>query len=159
MLKDRECAERYEQSMIAMEAMLPVQRGIEAVRDLQEQLKLLPQVESVFDTINHFSPGIYTRECHIPAETFVIGKTHRHAHPTFMLKGKCKMWDVGAGTEPEIMEAPRLWISVPGAKRVLFTMEDCVFATCHASDETDLEKLEDELIVPEPKARITHERA
>jgi hypothetical protein len=144
-LKDPEVLARYEESQGALER-------IHAVHVMQEELKQLPQVQEVFDAIHHFSPGIYTRECHIPADTFVIGKTHRHAHPTFMTKGKCKMWDVGAGTPPEIMEAPRHWTSVPGAKRVLYALEDCVFFTCHASEETDLEVLEDQLIVPESEA-------
>lgn len=144
-LKDPEVAARYEESQQALQR-------IHAVHCLQEDLKKLPQVQAVFDAIHHFSPGIYTRECHIPADTFVIGKTHRHAHPTFMTKGKCKMWDVGAGTPPEIMEAPRHWTSVPGAKRVLYALEDCVFFTCHASEETDLTILEEQLIVPEEEA-------
>lgn len=144
-LKDHEVSVRYEESLLALERVHQVQL-------VQEELKKLPQVQEVFDAIHHFSPGIYTRECHIPADTFVIGKTHRHAHPTFMTKGKCKMWDVGAGTPPEIMEAPRHWTSVPGAKRVLYAMEDCVFFTCHASEETDLEVLEATLIVPESEA-------
>lgn len=144
-LKDPEVLARYEESQQALER-------VHGVHVMQEELKQLPQVQEVFDAIHHFSPGIYTRECHIPADTFVIGKTHRHAHPTFMTKGKCRMWDVGAGTPPEIMEAPRHWTSVPGAKRVLFAMEDCVFFTCHASEETDLEVLEEQLIVPESEA-------
>lgn len=149
MLKDPECLARYEESSNALDRRATVYH-------LQEELKKLPQVQEVFEPVHRFSPGIYTRELFIPKGTFVIGKTHRHSHPTFFLKGKCKMWDVGAGTEPEVMEAPRIWISVAGAKRVLFTEEDCLFATCHASDETDLELLEAELIIPEQEVIEQH---
>lgn len=142
MLKDPECMARYEESQQAL-ARLSV------VHEMQEELKQLPQVQEVFEPRHLFSPGIYTRELFIPANTFVIGKTHRHAHPVFFLQGRCKWWDAGAGEAPGELEAPRVWISAAGAKRVLYTLEDCLFATCHASDETDLEILEAQLIVPE----------
>lgn len=144
MLKDPECAARYEESMLAH---VRAQEVAKAVRVAQEDLRRLPQVE--LTPVHRFTEGLYTRELAIPADTFVIGKTHRHEHPVFLLKGKVTIRDVGGGEEAETIEAPRIWTSKPGAKRVLYTHTDCVFATCHASDETDLDKLEAFLIVPE----------
>lgn len=144
MLKDPECAARYEESMLAHVRSQNVAR---AVRATQEDLRQLPQVE--LTPIHRFTDGLYIRELSIPADTFVIGKTHRHEHPVFLLKGKVTIRDVGGGEDAETIEAPRIWTSKPGAKRVLYTQTDCVFATCHASHETDLDKLEALLIVPE----------
>jgi hypothetical protein len=151
MLKDTECAARYEESMAALlsSQAVTVTEPIKAVQILQEQLKALPQVE--MEPVHRFSTGLYTRELTIPADTFVIGKTHRHDHPVFFMKGRVLIVDVGAGeTEGVLMEAPRIWISPPGAKRALYTLTECVFATCHASSETELEILERDLIIPEP---------
>jgi hypothetical protein len=150
MLKDPECLARYEESQHAL-------ARLSAVHEIQERMKELPQVPGICgnegEHLTHrFSPGIYTRELFIPKHTFVIGKTHKHSHPVFFMQGKCRMWDVGAGTDPEDMEAPKIWVSMAGAKRVLLTLEDCIFATAHASDETDLDALEAELIVPESEA-------
>lgn len=144
MLKDPECAARYEESMLAH---VRSQEMVDSARSLQRELRGLPQVE--MEPIHRFTDGLYTRELTIPADTFVIGKTHRHAHPVFLMKGKVTIGDVGAGEVPETIEAPSIWTSQPGAKRVLYTHTECVFATCHATHETDLVKLEEQLIVPE----------
>lgn len=155
MLKDPECRARYEESLAASNAAQDLAtRTLNAVRVLQEELKAEEQVP--MEPVHRFSPGLYTRELTIPAETFVIGKTHRHSHPVFFMKGKVLIRDVGVGGEWQALEAPGIWISQAGAKRILFTVTECVFATCHASDQTDVGLLEDELIVPEDSPELDH---
>ena len=44
--------------------------------------------------------------------------------------------------------APFTMVSRPGTKRVGYALEDAVWTTVHATTETDLAKLEAELIAP-----------
>lgn len=90
-----------------------------------------------------FAPGAYGREIFIPKGTLVVGKIHKHAHLNFLMKGK-----VSVLTEegPKTMEGPLMMVSPAGTKRVVYTHEDTVWATVHLTNETDLEKIEEEVI-------------
>ena len=94
--------------------------------------------------VNHyFAPGNYAREIFMPAGICVIGKIHKHAHVNVISQGK-----VVVATEDGIveMQAPYTFISQSGTKRVVLVLEDTVWTTIHPTDETDLEKIEDEVI-------------
>jgi len=109
-----------------------------------EQLMLdQPQVE--IEPTHYFADGIYAREIVIPAGTLLTGKIHRTRHLNIVSKGK-----IAVVTEDgqKIIEAPCTFVAEAGTKRVGFALEDCVWTTIHASQETDLEKLETELIAP-----------
>jgi hypothetical protein len=46
------------------------------------------------------------------------------------------------------LTAPHVMVALPGTKRVGYTLTDTVWITCHGTHETDLAKLEDELVFP-----------
>ena len=98
-----------------------------------------------FPTMHHFSKGVYAREFHIKAGEFVIGKIHRHDHMAMLIKGRAK---VVSEFGDEILEAPYIWESKATIKRAVLALEDCIFVTIHPTDETDLDKIEDEVIAP-----------
>ena len=102
-----------------------------------------PQVE--IEPTHYFADGIYAREIVIPAGTLLTGKIHRTRHLNIVSKGK-----IAVVTEDgqKIIEAPCTFVAEAGTKRVGFALEDTVWTTIHASQETDLEKLETELIAP-----------
>jgi len=113
---------------------------------VQAMLSEVPQVEC---PVRHlFSKGIYTREIYMPADTFVIGKLHATEHPNIMLKGEVTVWTAQDGAQR--IKAPCVWISGAGVKKMLYTHSDTVWLTVHATDETDLERLEAELIIDQP---------
>lgn len=125
---------------------------VEQVQALQSALASLPQVEC---PVRHFfAPGLYTRECTIPAGSVVVGKMHRHQHPTFLMSGSVR---INTDRGMETITGPHIWISQENAKRALLTLTDCVFATVHLNptDTTDLEAIEADVIVPE--GLISHE--
>lgn len=116
------------------------------IKQLQTALAELPQVDC---PVRHFfAPGMYTRECTIPAGSVVVGKMHRHVHPVFLLSGTVR---INTDRGMETITGPRIWISQENAKRALYTLTDCVFATCHLNpyDTTDLEAIEADVIVPD----------
>ncbi len=118
-----------------------------AVRDsilaLEKAMLEQPQVE--IEPTHYFADGIYAREIVIPAGTLLTGKIHKTRHLNIVSKGK-----IAVVTEwgQKIIEAPFTFVAEPGTKRVGVALEDTVWTTIHASEETDLVKLEDELIAP-----------
>lgn len=129
-------------------AVAPVQPPptLAQIKRLQDFVAECPQIECPVE--HYHSPGQYTRVCRIPAGSVVVGKMHRHQHPTFLMSGTVQ---INTDKGLETITGPHVWISQPDAKRALHTLTDCVFATVHLNptDTTDLEAIEAEVIVPE----------
>jgi hypothetical protein len=94
--------------------------------------------------ITHYhAPGLYIREMFIPAGVAVVGKIHKHAHFNDISKGRVRVvTEFGF----EVYEAPYRFISEPGTKRAVFAETDVVWTTFHPTNETDVDKIESEII-------------
>lgn len=94
---------------------------------------------------HHFAPGAYGREILLPKDSLVVGKIHRHAHLNMLMKGR-----VSVATEQgvETFSAPRVFVSLPGTKRVVYAHEEAIWVTVHVTTETDLVNIEREIIAP-----------
>lgn len=90
-----------------------------------------------------FCEGSYVREIFMPKGTLVVSKIHKKRHPYFIMSG-----EVSVVTEKgtERIKAPYHGITEPGTKRALLVHEDTVWITVHATEETDLEKIENDII-------------
>lgn len=93
-----------------------------------------------------FVPGAYARSLWRPKGTLIVGKTHKFACFTFLMSGRLAVWENGLARE---IVAPAFWVSEAGSKKVTFAQEDSLLITVHPTAETDLDKIESELIVPE----------
>ncbi len=93
--------------------------------------------------VHYFAKGLYAREIFIPKGTLLTGKIHKSEHLNIISLG-----DISVMTEEGIrrIRAPFAMISKPGIKRVGYAHEDTVWTTIHATGETDLDKIEEELI-------------
>lgn len=113
----------------------------EKVLRLEEMLRGFPQLPE--QLTHHFADGVYARELHIPKDAVIVGKIHRHAHLNFLMKG-----DISVLTEHGIkrIQAPAVITSAPGIKRAGYAHEETIWITVHATEETDLEKIEDQVI-------------
>jgi quercetin dioxygenase-like cupin family protein len=109
------------------------------MEDLPTEEKIEPHVE------HHFAPGCYGREIFMPAGSVVVGKIHRHAHLNVLLEGEC---EVVTEHERERLTAPHVWVSTPGIKRAVHNITDVRWITFHPTEETDLTKIEAEVIAP-----------
>lgn len=96
--------------------------------------------------LHHFADGLYARELARPAGTWIVGKIHRKQHFYFLAKGEITAWTPGGKMR---ITAPCLMRTEPGTKRVTYAHTDAVSITFHATRETDLEKIEAELIIPD----------
>lgn len=90
-----------------------------------------------------FADGCYIREIYNPKGVILVTKIHKVAHPFFLLKGEMSiLTERGA----ERIKAPYYGITPAGTKRIIYTHEEIVFVTVHVTKETDLKKIEEEVI-------------
>lgn len=117
--------------------------GRDKVMRLEEALKKLPQIPE--DVHHHFAPGVYMRELRIPAGATLTGKIHRTEHLNILAAG-----EIAVLTEHgvRILKGPCVIKSGPGIKRAGHAITDCVWMCVHPTTETDLVKLEEQLIAP-----------
>tara|TARA_R100000458_G_C8272051_1_gene246861 strand:+ start:41 stop:664 length:624 start_codon:yes stop_codon:yes gene_type:complete len=101
------------------------------------------ELHALNPTKHTFAGGCYIREIFNPANELLVTKIHKKEHPFFLMKGKMSIL-----TEDGIktIEAPHHGVTKPGTKRAIFTHEDCVFVTVHATDCTTPEDVEEEVI-------------
>lgn len=114
----------------------------ERIEMLEKLMLSMPQAE--LTPPRHVqADGLYAREIMIPKGVMMTGKIHKREHLNFISKG-----EITVLTEDgvERIKAPAIIKSRPGTKRVGFAHEDTVWTTVHATNETDLEKIEQELV-------------
>lgn len=110
---------------------------------LEDWLKTMPQIPE--DVHHHFAPGVYMRELRIPKGAVLTGKIHRTDHLNILAKG-----EISVLTEHGVrrLTAPCVIQSSAGIKRAGYAHEDTIWITVHPTHETDLAKLEEQLIAP-----------
>ena len=117
----------------------------ECISTVEEKVKSLPGalMGDAFPLKHSFGDGCYVREMSVPKGYLVVTKIHKIAHPCFILKGECSIL-----TEDGIkrLKAPQHFITPAGTKRVVYVHEDTVWVTVHVTKETDLKKIEEEII-------------
>jgi hypothetical protein len=101
------------------------------------ELKKLPQV-NCFEK-HYFGPSLYIKEVTMPAGSVIVGKPHKVEHMCVMLQGKMVLV-AEDGSKKEVC-APMTFIGTPGRK-VAYILETTVFQNIYATEETDVEKLE-----------------
>jgi quercetin dioxygenase-like cupin family protein len=112
----------------------------EKVEELEEILQNLPPVE--LSLKHHFADGIYAREMFMPAGTVLTGAVHKTKHMCILSQGRVR---VATDDGPVELVAPATLIAYPGAKRAIYALENSVWTNIHATTETDLDKLVEEL--------------
>lgn len=114
----------------------------EKVNALEQHIMAAPQTDI---PVEHFfanagtKRGVYARQIFIPKGTVLTGKIHKYEQINIISKG-----DISVLTEDGIkrVQAPFTIVSPAGTKRIAYTHEDTVWTTIHATEETDLEKIE-----------------
>ena len=90
-----------------------------------------------------FCEGFYLREISARACQFLISKIHKFDHPYFLMEGECC---VLTEEGPIRIKAPYYGITKAGTKRVVYVNSHIKWVTVHATESTDLEKIEEEII-------------
>ncbi len=118
---------------------------IDKVNAAEKKISTMPgaMFGDCFPLKHSFADGAYIREIFVPAGMLVVTKIHKVAHPYFIMKG-----DVSILTEEGVTrkQAPFTGITPSGTKRICFCHTDTWWITVHVTKETDLEKIEEEVI-------------
>ena len=112
----------------------------EKIKDLVNVLVEMPQVD--FPTKHYFAPHMCAREMTFEAGTICVGAMHRTAHLCTLAKGRL-IFDTDDG--PFEMVAPYTFMSEAGSQKAAYAPEESVFITYHVTDETDIDKLVEEI--------------
>lgn len=124
-------------------------RDLDAIFTMQKILE--DTKEYVEMPLRHFfAPGVCLREITMPAGSFVVGKMHKTTHLNIITKGDVSV--MGADGVPiryTVGDHPIVFVSYAGVKKVLYNHEDTVWMVPHVTDETDIDKLEAEVIIPD----------
>lgn len=119
----------------------------ETIQNFEAALRALPQTDC---PLKHtFAPGMYAREIYLPADTFIVGKIHKHAHLNIVTRGRCTVVTEFGRREIDASAGPVTFTSDAGAKRALYVHEDTVWTTIHAVQSTDLADIERDIIAPD----------
>jgi hypothetical protein len=115
--------------------------SIEQIEKLQSEMIKMPQIE--LETEHYFSGGMYCRKLIRPAGTLIVGKVHKKDHFFLCAKGEIIAWSENGMKK---LLAGDIIESKSGTKRVTYAVSDAIGITFHKTDNTDLEKIEKELI-------------
>jgi quercetin dioxygenase-like cupin family protein len=115
------------------------------IADLEAVMLTMDSALDDFPVTHHFAPGVYAREMFLPAGGTIVGKIHRHAHLNIISKGRVIVTTEGGTDE---LTGPCTFTSYAGTKRAVHVIEDTIWTTIHVTEETDLEKIEAEVIAP-----------
>lgn len=113
----------------------------QAIVGLEERMFELPQVQIPVEHL--FSEGLYSRRMFVPKGVMWTGKIHKKGHICILLSGDMT---IISAEQSQRYTAPAVFQSYPGVKRAGYAHEDSVFMTVHATTETDIAKIEAELI-------------
>ena len=94
-------------------------------------------------TVHHFSDGLYAKEMHIPRGYVVGTHAHKYSHLSVLSKGK-----VIVKTDESAKEftAPACIEIKAGIHHMIEALEDATWFCIHATDETDVSKVDEVLI-------------
>ena len=104
---------------------------------IQEKIDHIPgsvqgdELNKALPVKHSFAPGIYVREMPIPKGIIIMGKIHKHIHPTFLIVGEAVVRTEFDGDV--LLKAPFSTISQAGTKRLIFTLTDTVWITVHSN--------------------------
>ena len=119
----------------------------EQIDRLQAEMVKMPQVE--LQTEHYFVPGMYCRRVFRPAGTLIVGKIHKKPHFFLCVKGEIIAWTENGMRK---LQAGDVVECQPGTKRVTLATQDSIGVTIHKTEETDLDKIELELVEPDETA-------
>lgn len=102
------------------------------------------ELKDYFNPLKHtFADGLYIREVFMPAGQIIVTKIHKVEHPIFIMKGHVSIMTEDGLDE---IKAPYQGITKPGTKRIIYTHEDTILITVHATDKKTPEEVEEDVI-------------
>lgn len=124
-------------------------QAIDTIYSVQDALLKMPQVE--LPVIHHFFHKGYGREMHIPAGTMLTGKVHKETSLNILLEGEIALLTPEGEKR---VSAPYVVVSPPKTKRLGYAYTDCRWICIHGTEEVELDKIEEEVILDDDLFRL-----
>lgn len=129
--------------VISTMARLVSQPSLADIVQLQGLCAQLPQADLPVE--HSFLPGQYLRRMSMPAGALVVGKRHRFRH-ALIVSGHVTIRTADGMVE---LQGFHVIDSPPGMKRAIYAHAPSELVTVHLTDETDLERIEALVIMPD----------
>jgi len=100
-------------------------------------------IEIDLNISHHFSDGLYARKMLLPAGHFAVTHAHEYDHLSILAAGRVT---VEVDGEVQELRAPACINILAGKHHEIIALEDAVWFCIHATDETDVDKLDEVLI-------------
>ena len=110
--------------------------------ELEVAMSTMPRAE--IPVVNRFTKGMYIREVTIPEGTILTSMIHKTEHPFVVSKGSIMVTSDNEGSV--VYEAPYTGITKPHTRRALRALTETVWTTFHVTNETDIDKICDEIL-------------
>lgn len=123
----------------------PIIAKNEGLEQVEAALMNRPQVPCPVS--HYFGPGVYVRMVTFPPGVMAVSNIHKVPCLNIVLKGKMALVNLEEDKVEEI-SANTIFVSPPGQK-MGYTIEETVWLNIFATDETDVEKLEEMLFEPD----------
>lgn len=107
--------------------------GYGKIEEVEAKLRKLDQVK--WETKHYFSDGVYTRETFVPAGSMLTGYRHKQRTVSMLVKGTISVIGVdelGYATDYGVLEAPMIFVTEAGIKKIGFAHEDVLFINSFA---------------------------
>jgi hypothetical protein len=132
--------------------------SMKGIAELVDEMRAIPGSFRL-PVKNHFTPGMYARECHMQAGLAVVSAVHKTEHPYVISKGKIMVWTPEDGVVT--LEAPYFGITKAGTVRLLYAVTDTTWTTFHPNPEnkTDIDELVKDLSMEPREALALQEKA
>ena len=116
-----------------------------AVSIVEDRIRQLPdhKVGNAYPLKHSFAEGLYIRELTVPAGILTVTRCHKFAHPAFLLKGELSVLEEGGIRH---VKAPAYFITPKGTKRIIYHHTEVILVTVHATNKTDIQEIEKELV-------------
>ena len=92
---------------------------------------------------HHFSPGLYAKEMHLPAQHFATSHKHEYDHISHLAAGRVVVRANGVEQE---YTAPAFIMIRAHVEHEITAIEDATWFCIHETDETDLSNIDEVLI-------------
>jgi len=89
-----------------------------------------------------FCDGLYIRKITSPPGSLISSGIHKKEHSWFLMQGRMSILSEEGIKE---IKAPASGITKPGTKRLIYTHNECIFTTVHATDCKDVDSVEKEI--------------
>jgi len=117
-----------------------------AICEIEKKIASQPNAkfgDDCFPLEHFYGDGLYIRKIFMPAGFILTSKIHKKTHPYFILSGEVEILTESGYVR---IKAPYFGMTPAGTKRVILTHTDTTWYTVHATQEKDLNKIEDEII-------------